>query len=529
MNDIDIIRLTSGLLQFGVAWYALRLGRLFKHALLGWLLFGALSLLALLSLFLAVKPLGNGTSWGISVDIVYASTSLLLLVGMICYHFSLQKFLQEERAEQQALDKWELHVKAQYAELTKTNERLNLRIGHLEREIAERKHAQEQAENDLQALLTSTRHKEQAWLQTGPRVHTTATEAKPTLIPEPEAKPAERPQTTLCQNGEESWTVVAGPATEIGRLKPAAIPAEKRGERPPTAPQGNGEGAQPAIARAATEIVKPKPAPEPAEKRAERPATVSQGNGEAAQPAVAGAATEIVRPKPATEPAEKRDERPPTVPAGTAQVSRPAVTGASTEIGRLKLVTEPTEKRDARTPSVPPGTGAGSPPATAGSDTKTVRLKLVPEPAEKRDERPSAVPMGNVAGPQPAAAASDTKIVLSKLLTEPAEKRDERPPTGPAVTAEVLRPVVAETGTEIIRPKPALESAGINGASPTTAPRECRDEPWQAIFGPDHKIGGRRPIPMRGNKPVGPRPATRHQIQESRRLRFRNLKFAPVK
>ena len=129
MNDIDIIRLTSGLLQFGVAWYALRLGRLFRSTLMGWLLFGALSLLALLSLFLAVEPSDAGTQWGIKVDIIY---SLLLLAGMMRFYPGLKNFLREEEAKREALDKWESQVKEQWMELIKANEKLRQTVNRLE-------------------------------------------------------------------------------------------------------------------------------------------------------------------------------------------------------------------------------------------------------------------------------------------------------------------------------------------------------------------------------------------------------------
>ena len=87
MNDMDIIRLIAGLLQFGVALYALRLSRLFKSMLMGWVLFGALSVLALLNLFLAVEPFDAGAQWGIKVDVIY---SLLLLAGVMRFYSGLK-------------------------------------------------------------------------------------------------------------------------------------------------------------------------------------------------------------------------------------------------------------------------------------------------------------------------------------------------------------------------------------------------------------------------------------------------------
>jgi len=412
MNDMDIIRLASGLLQFGVAWYALRLGRLFKFTLMGWLLFGALSLLALLSLFLAVKPLGTGAQWGINVDIIYSLISLLLLLGMIRFHFGLKNFLREERTQRRALEDWELQVKQQYAELTKTNERLQQKANQLEKEMAERKQAQEQAEKDLQALLASSRPKEQAWLQAA--------------------------------TGQQNKVVEPKPAQTLE-------PVEKRDELPPAVPRITREESQPVVAEPDTEIVRPKPAPEPAEKREELPPAVPRLTGEELPPVVAGPGTEIIGQKPALEPTEKRDERPLAAPRNNGEETQPVVAGPGAEI-------------------------IGQKPAL--------------EPVEKRDERPLAAPRNN---------------------------------------GEETQPVVAAPGPEIIGQKPALEPAGMNGEHPLTALRNSQEEPWQTIFEPGRKIVGRKSIRMMRKKPANTRQAPRHQIQEIRRLRFRNLKFAHAK
>ena len=280
MNNMDIIRLTSGLLQFGVAWYALRLGRLFKFTLLGWLLFGALSLLALLSLFLAVKPLGASTQWGINVDIIYSLISLLLLAGMIRFHFGLKNFLRRERTQRREMEEWELQVKQQYAELTKTNERLHQKASQLEKEIAERKQAQEQAEKDLQALLTSSRQKEQAWLQAATGLQTKVVEPLPAQAPEPAEERDERPPAAPRNNGAETQPVVAEPGTKIIGQKPAPEPAEKRDERPLAAPRNNGEETQPVVAGLGTKIIGQRPAPEPAEINGENSLTALHNSRE---------------------------------------------------------------------------------------------------------------------------------------------------------------------------------------------------------------------------------------------------------
>jgi len=295
MNDIDIIRLTSGLLQFGVAWYALRLGRLFRSTLMGWLLFGALSLLALLSLFLAVEPSDAGTQWGIKVDVIY---SLLLLAGMTRLYPGLKNFLREEEAKRQALDKWESQVKEQWMELIKVNEKLRQTVNRLETEIAERKQAQEQVEKNLQDLLAASRQNEQTLPPAATRVETELIERQPSPTPEPGGKNGEPLLTAPYKNGEESRPVVAGFDTEIIAPKPEPKPAEKNGEPPRTAPHKNGEELRTRIAELDTELIAPEPEPEPAEKNGESLLTAARKTREETRQTVCVSDRKIAGRKP---------------------------------------------------------------------------------------------------------------------------------------------------------------------------------------------------------------------------------------
>lgn len=234
MNNIDIIRLTSGLLQLGVAFYALRLGRLFKSTLVGWLFFGALSLTALVSMFLAVKPLDASDQWGIKVDIFYV---FLLLVGVVRFYPGLKTFLQEEAAKRQALDKWELQVKEQWMELIKTNEKLRQTVNQRESEIAERKQAQEQLEKNLQELQAASHQNEPTLPPAMPGQDTEVIGQQPAPTPELAEKNGEHPLTAPHTNGDAPLPVVAGFDTAIITHEPAPQPAEKNG-----GPEKNGNG-----------------------------------------------------------------------------------------------------------------------------------------------------------------------------------------------------------------------------------------------------------------------------------------------
>jgi len=275
MNDMDIIRLIAGLLQFGVALYALRLSRLFKSMLMGWVLFGALSVLALLNLFLAVEPFDAGAQWGIKVDVIY---SLLLLAGVMRFYSGLKNFLREEETKRQALDKWESQVKEQWVELIKANEKLRQTITRLETEVAERKLAQEEGEKNLQALLAASRQNETALPPVVTVLQTEVVEQTPEPAPEPAEKNGEPTLAAPPQNGGEPLPMVAGFNTDFIAQEPAPEPAEKNGEHPLTAPPQNGGESLPMVAGFNTVIVTEEPAPEPARKNGRHPLTARRKN-----------------------------------------------------------------------------------------------------------------------------------------------------------------------------------------------------------------------------------------------------------
>jgi len=267
------------------------------------LLFGALSFLALLSLFLAVEPFDAGAQWGIKVDIIY---SLLLLAGMTRFYSGLRNFLRGETVKRQALDKWESQVKEQWVELMKANEKLRQTVSRLETEIAERKQAQEEGEKKLQALLAASRPNEQATppAATGPQAE--AVEQKPAPTPEPAEKNGEPTLTAPHKNGGESQPVIAAFDTEIVAQQPEPESAEP-------------EPAEPELAE--PEAVEP----EPVEQNSEPLQTASHQNGGEPLPVVAGFDSPIIVQKPEPEPVETNGEHSLTAPRKTREESWPTV------------------------------------------------------------------------------------------------------------------------------------------------------------------------------------------------------------
>lgn len=100
MNDSDVIIITiTGLLQLSVAGYGLRLARRFSVDQVGWSLFSAFALLALVHLFEAVKQFHAGREFGIEIEVLYAFISFLLLTGLAHIESMLKA---RERLERQA-------------------------------------------------------------------------------------------------------------------------------------------------------------------------------------------------------------------------------------------------------------------------------------------------------------------------------------------------------------------------------------------------------------------------------------------
>ena len=79
----QVMGYVTGALQFAVAGYALRLNRSFGTARVGWSLFWAFALLALLHLFQSISSFNSGAPLWIEIEVMYSLISLLLLTGLV--------------------------------------------------------------------------------------------------------------------------------------------------------------------------------------------------------------------------------------------------------------------------------------------------------------------------------------------------------------------------------------------------------------------------------------------------------------
>ncbi|MGA2175266.1 MAG: hypothetical protein ABSH38_09820 [Verrucomicrobiota bacterium] len=130
----------AGVLQFIVAGYALRLNRLFGTARVGWSLFCAFALLALLHLFQAVHLPGGGEQFPLGIEVIYSLISFLLLTGMLHMEALLKERLRLERVEKEVRSELESMVKQKTAHLTRAIEELMREMderGRVEAEVAQ--------------------------------------------------------------------------------------------------------------------------------------------------------------------------------------------------------------------------------------------------------------------------------------------------------------------------------------------------------------------------------------------------------
>jgi DNA repair exonuclease SbcCD ATPase subunit len=146
----QVMGFITGALQFAVAGYALRLNHIFGTARVGWSLFWAFALLALLHLFQSITAFNSNAPLGVEVEVIYSLISLLLLTGMVHIETLLKERLRLEREEQRLRTELESEVKKKTAYLSRAIEELQL-------EIDGRKRMEAEIEKTQKELLAASR------------------------------------------------------------------------------------------------------------------------------------------------------------------------------------------------------------------------------------------------------------------------------------------------------------------------------------------------------------------------------------
>jgi len=115
----QVMGFITGALQFIVAGYALRLNRVFGTARVGWSLFWAFALLALLPLVSIRNVVQYPRTVGVEIEVMYSLISLLLLTSMVHLETLLKERLRLEREEQRLRAELESEVKKKTAYLSR--------------------------------------------------------------------------------------------------------------------------------------------------------------------------------------------------------------------------------------------------------------------------------------------------------------------------------------------------------------------------------------------------------------------------
>jgi hypothetical protein len=137
MNHHDAMSYIAGLSQFVVAVYALRLNRIFGTARVGWSLFCAFILLALLHLMPVVPGFVPETRSAVKIEVVYSLISLLLLTGMIHIEMIFKERLRIEREEKTLRERLQTEVEKKTAHLMRAVDALQTEMDERKRMEAE--------------------------------------------------------------------------------------------------------------------------------------------------------------------------------------------------------------------------------------------------------------------------------------------------------------------------------------------------------------------------------------------------------
>jgi hypothetical protein len=123
MNTSDIMSLVAGLLQFAVAGYALRLSRVMGPKRVGWSLFTAFLLLAVLHLQSAAF-IDAREQTTILIQAIYSLISLLLLVSLSHLETLLKERMRHEQEEIRLREELKAELKRKTAHLSEAFEAL---------------------------------------------------------------------------------------------------------------------------------------------------------------------------------------------------------------------------------------------------------------------------------------------------------------------------------------------------------------------------------------------------------------------
>ncbi|MGD0815943.1 MAG: hypothetical protein ABSA83_20310 [Verrucomicrobiota bacterium] len=188
MSESHIMACIAGGLQFLVAGYALRLNRRFGINRVGWSLFCAFSLLALLQLVQSAAWFDATGNTALKVSVAYLLLSFLLLIGMVHLEAMLKERARMERVEKELRAELESEVKSKTAHLTRA-------IEELMKEMEETKRMGAIIETSFWTKVGKTA------ARLAPDCETTAA----TAVLHPDQQTISEPTVTCCPVRPDSW------------------------------------------------------------------------------------------------------------------------------------------------------------------------------------------------------------------------------------------------------------------------------------------------------------------------------------
>jgi PAS domain S-box-containing protein len=124
MNGLGIFGVLSGALQLVVPSYALRLVRRFGTHRVGWFVVAAFASMGLVHLIAPMRPTGATPAPGLTVDLLYALASTLLIIGMGHLDSLFSERLHAGQEEHRLRVEYETEFHEKTAALTRANEDL---------------------------------------------------------------------------------------------------------------------------------------------------------------------------------------------------------------------------------------------------------------------------------------------------------------------------------------------------------------------------------------------------------------------
>lgn len=161
MSYSDIIGSISGVLQFAVAVYALRVSRMAGMSRVGWMFCGSFSLLALVHVLISVHPFGIDLHLDSTVNFLYELISILILANIAQVEVLIRRRQHEVRQAHHAQSESESRLALELSDARKSRDELRSSVTRLQSELDHQKHVEADLRQAHEKELTALRDSEE--------------------------------------------------------------------------------------------------------------------------------------------------------------------------------------------------------------------------------------------------------------------------------------------------------------------------------------------------------------------------------